>query len=82
MILRDLKSLWVTVRRFHFSSFQGKGHSKNTCMKNCERVEACGSDHGQNHSFRDCVKDRWFRKINGRHRAIQENNVFDRLESF
>ena len=79
MILRDLKSFWVPIKRGDLRSFQGKGHFKNTLYEKTafsERVVACGSDHGQNHSFGDCVKDRWFRKINGWHRAIQEKYRF------
>ena len=45
------------------------------CVKNCIL-----SDHGQNHSFWGC--DWWFRKMNSRHRAIQEKIFLDRLESF
>jgi hypothetical protein len=45
------------------------------CVKNCIL-----SDHGQNHSFWGC--DCWFRKMNSRHRAIQEKIFLDRLESF
>ena len=44
-------------------------------MKNCIL-----SDHGQNHSFGGC--DWWFRKMKGRHRAIQEKIDSDQLESF
>ena len=79
MILRDLKSFWVTIRRGHLRSFQGKGHFENTLYEKTvfsERVVACGSDHGQNHSFWGCVKDWWFRKKNGRNRAIKEHNLF------
>jgi hypothetical protein len=44
-------------------------------MKNCIL-----SDHAQNHSFWGC--DWWFRKMNGRHRAILEKIDLDRFESF
>ena len=79
MILRDLKSFWVTIRRGHLRSFQGKGHFETTLYEKTvfsERVVACGLDHGQNHSFCGCVKEWWFWKMNGRHRATQEKKRF------
>jgi hypothetical protein len=58
VILRDLNSFWVIVRRGHISSFQGKrgDFKKPLCEKIAfsERVVACGLDQGQNHTFGGC----------------------------
>ena len=91
VILRDLNSFWVIFKSGHIRSFQGRrGNFKKHCVKNCILRTSCslwfgsGSE-SQFWGLSRCVEDWWFRKMDGRHRAIQEKTfkiVLSRLRSF